>query len=403
MKKKLLGIFVCMLLITTVLPATGVINGTELVTYPATRQERDYGDAPEGTQAVAYPSLGVMGSFPTCKSIGPSGWVQHDNYGAYFGQGYDFEGDGNGGLCPGGFPPYDKDETFQDGDAGLIMPEPFTIDSTITVVPFTGYTGTPLGFPGQTVVWGTDIDIFVHNTMPGHEPYLDAFVNLIIDWNQNGFWGDPGEHVLVNFIVPALYIGPLSALSPPNFVIGPNPGYVWVRFSITEKAVPMNWEGEGDFEDGESECYLLFVDEDTPPEPKLECRGSLSWTNVDPGATVTGTFEIRNNGDPGSLLNWHVDSDPSYGTWSYSPPSGTNLAPSSWITITATCVSPNVGSSTFTGDIIVCNSDDPTECCIIPTSLTTPRNRAFNINLPFLRFLEQHPHMFPILRTLLEL
>ena len=32
-----------------------------------------------------------------------------------------------------------------------------------------------------------------------------------------------------------------------------------------------------------------------------------------------------------------------------------------------------------------------------------PRNIAFNMFPPFLRFLENHPHIFPILRQLLEL
>ena len=39
-----------------------------------------------------------------------------------FGPNFDFELEGNAGWCPGGFPPYDQDEGFQDGDAGLIMP-----------------------------------------------------------------------------------------------------------------------------------------------------------------------------------------------------------------------------------------------------------------------------------------
>ncbi len=35
--------------------------------------------------------------------------------------------------------------------------------------------------------------------------------------------------------------------------------------------------------------------------------------------------------------------------------------------------------------------------------VTMPKNKAFNIDLLFLRFLEQHPHMFPILRHMLGL
>ena len=104
--------------------------------------------------------------------------------------------------------------------------------------------------------------------MPNHEPYLPAYVNVLVDWNRDGAWGGSSpcpagsvpEHVLVDFVVPPLYVGPLSALAPPGFSIGPNSGYVWTRFSITESPVGPGWDGEGVFEDGESEDYLLQIE-----------------------------------------------------------------------------------------------------------------------------------------------
>ena len=72
-------------------------------------QPMDFGDAPEG--ALAYPSMGVMGFFPTCITVGPLTWIQHTNFGAWFGPAVDFELDGNAGLCPT-FGPYDADECF---------------------------------------------------------------------------------------------------------------------------------------------------------------------------------------------------------------------------------------------------------------------------------------------------
>ncbi len=226
----------------------------------------EYGDAPE--DAVAYPSAGgIIGQFPTCVTVGPAPWIYHTNFGAWFGPGFDFETDGNAGTCPA-FSPYDQDECYQDGDAGLIWPPAYTIS---------GGMETPCVNPGvlgnicQTAVWGWNVDIQVHNTMPNHEPYLPGYVNVLIDWNQDGIWGGSSpcpsgpvpEHVLVDFVVPPLYIGPLSALAPPNFTIGPNPGYVWARFSITEQAVGQVWDGSGLFEDGETEDYLLLVNDGT--------------------------------------------------------------------------------------------------------------------------------------------
>jgi hypothetical protein len=222
----------------------------------------DYGDAPEGV--IAYPSTGQMGSFPTCVNVGPVPWAQHNNFGAYFGPSMDFEGEGNAGTCPV-FAPYDNDECFNDGDAGLLMPPAFTIAGGV-VAPCTGQAGA-LGSGCRLVQWGTDIDIDIYNNMPNHEPYLPAYVNVLVDWNQDGAWsgsspcpaGAVPEHVLVDFVVPPQYFGPLSALAPPGFSIGPNAGYVWVRFSITEGPVGAGWEGDGIFEDGESEDYLLQI------------------------------------------------------------------------------------------------------------------------------------------------
>ena len=181
--------------------------------------------------------------------------------------------DGNAGLCQTAscFPPYDADECYQDNDAGLIIPKPFTIVSTgpsLQIVSCPNSQGTPLGYVCQTAVWGGNVDIAVTNNMPNN---TIGYVNVLMDWNQDGQWGGsvtcPGnpavqvpEHVLVNFPVPNGFTGPFSKLFPPNFVIGPNAGHVWTRFSITERPVLLPWSGDGQFEDGESEDYLLAVD-----------------------------------------------------------------------------------------------------------------------------------------------
>ena len=400
MKRKIVIVFVLTLMFAMVIPATGIVN----ILNQHTRDELEYGDAPEGDNKIAYPSLGVTGAFPTCINSGPAGYVSHNNFGAWFGPAFDFELEGNGGSCPNCFPPYDQDECFQDGDAGLIKPEPFTIDAALNVVPCPNSAGTPLQIINQQVVWGTDLDIQVHNTMPGHEPYLDAFVNLIIDWNQNGKWGDPGEHVLINFIVPALYIGPLSALVPPNFNAGPNPGYVWARFTISEKPVVTDWTGEEYFEDGESEDYLLELLDDIPPIPDLDCRGIISWSypgGSQQGGTKTGTFDVGNIGQAGSLLDWSVTSWPTWGAWTFTPSSGTGVGQGVWVTVTASVVPPNQPNQHLTGYITVTNSADSTDYCQIPVSLDTPRARL--ISSLFLQFLEHYPSMFPLLRALLGL
>lgn len=249
----------------------------------------EYGDAPDS--AIAYPVNGVMGYFPTCMNVVASGYVSHMNFGAHFGPAFDFEPEGNSGLCPL-FMPYDNDECFQDGDAGLIIPEPYTIQSG-AVVPCPGVNGTSLGNSCAQAVWGTDIDIDVTNNMPNQ---AIGYFNVLFDWNMNGSWGDiancPGavapEHVVQNYIIPNGFSGPVSGLMVPNFIIGPNGGYVWARFTISEQPVPVNWDGAWSFEDGESEDYLIHVS--APPPPDKDYGDAPEDTLAYPGLGVNGQF-----------------------------------------------------------------------------------------------------------------
>ena len=258
----------------TSVPSAGPLLALALVlAVPAMAQELlgDYGDAPEG--ALAYPAAGVIGAFPTCVNVPLSTFIYHGPIGwAYFGPLVDFEPDGNAGTCPL-FAPYDLDECFMDNDAGLLHPPAFTIVGT-QVVPCAGVGGS-LGSVCMQAIWGPTLDIHLVNTMP-----VVGFVNVLFDWNQDGLWApssqvhcSAAEHALVNFPVPPGFVGPLSALGPPPFLIGGNPDFVWSRFTISEQPVVMNWDGSGIFEDGESEDYLLVVDDSVPVVPH-------SWSHI---------------------------------------------------------------------------------------------------------------------------
>jgi len=229
----------------------------------------DWGDAPEG--ALAYPSLGVAGLFPTCFG-GPAGYIWHapnpDAFNMYFGFSADHELDGNAGFCPA--PPYERDECWGpfDGDGGLAIPDPFTIDNGNQVVPCGQQPPASLGTVCSTItlsVGGPFEANIVNNTN------LPGFVNVIFDWNQDGRWGGGAqcavggmvpEHAIVNLPVPPFYVGPLSGLNPGPITIGPNPGYVWVRMTISPvQGVLADWDGSGIFDGGETEDYLLRIDD----------------------------------------------------------------------------------------------------------------------------------------------
>ncbi|MEN8223776.1 MAG: FlgD immunoglobulin-like domain containing protein [Bacteroidota bacterium] len=250
-------------------------------------QPLEYGDAPEAV--IAYPSSGIIGTFPTCIQVGTS-FVQHNNFGAQLGPAFDFEIDGNGGLCPT-FAPYDNDECYADGDAGLLIPEPYTIVNN-QVVTCPNSTGTSLGQTCAIATWGGNVDIDVSNFMPNQTP---GIMNVVIDFNQNGVWGDMvtcptgqvPEHILQNFVVPWGYAGPLSGLMPPAFTIGPNTGYVWARFTISEAPVAINWDGQGVFEDGESEDYLIHIHAPTSDAEYGDApEGAIAY----PSTSLNGAF-----------------------------------------------------------------------------------------------------------------
>ncbi len=245
----------------------------EFSCIPCEEEKFEYGDAPDN--GTAYPD--IWGEFPTCTA---GQVIRHSHSpdpsdGAWFGSSRDFETDGNAGLCS--FPPYDQDELFMDGDAGLMFPNPYTLEGpweAQRIVNCPGWGGTPLGFVCETAKWGHNIDILAVNYLPDNKP---AYVNVLVDWNQDGVWSARDSDLecaanrwtfvqpVINWRVPNGYVGPLSGLGPPDFLIGPKDGYVWVRFTITDEPVPLEggmigwWNGEGDFAEGETEDYLLYI------------------------------------------------------------------------------------------------------------------------------------------------
>lgn len=271
----------------------------------------EWGDAPEGVDA--YPSLGVIGLFPTCFG-GPAGWIWHGNPGRaadiFWGFDVDTEIDGNAGICPQ--PPYEMDECWGpfDGDGGLVAPDTYTINAGV-VVPCGATPPVALGTVCQllTLTPGGPLEAnIVNNTgAPG-------FVNVLIDWDQSGTWGGglacPGgpapEHVIVNLPVPPLYAGPLSGLSPGPVRIGPNEGYVWMRMTLSNQGVGPGWNGAGLFDSGETEDYLVRVDGlDQVGEYGDAPEGALAY----PG--VVGDFPTCVTVGPGSYV-YHAPVDDAF-------------------------------------------------------------------------------------------
>jgi len=150
---------------------------------------------------------------------------------------------------------------------------------------------------------------------------------------------------------------------------------------------------------------IVYIPPQAPPEPDtsdLDCTGSLSWTDVEPGATVIGTFQVRNIGDTDSLLNWTINTSlHSWGTWSFNPESGTGLTPEEGaVDVVVTIIAPDEPESNFEGYILVENQQDPTDFNVIPVSLLTPAQKQpaqWMPNQSLLSMIQHHPILFDIL------
>ena len=143
-----------------------------------------------------------------------------------------------------------------------------------------------------------------------------------------------------------------------------------------------------------------FICDIAPPVPDLDCTGSLNWNNVEPSATVTGQFQVGNIGETGSQLNWAVDSYPTdWGTWTFTPNSGTGVTDGTWVTIDVSVVAPPDKNKEFSGKIKIINSDDPTDYCEIDVVLKTPKAKS-NTFIP--KPLERFPYMLLILQKLIQ-
>ncbi|MBK7670525.1 MAG: hypothetical protein IPJ24_03890 [bacterium] len=219
----------------------------------------ELGDAPE--DELAYPN-GTVGHFPTCIAGGAIGYVYHRApITAFFGPLVDLEAEGNHDLC--NFSLQNHDECDQDGDAGLIVPRAYDlVNGTLSACPQQG--GAP-SLPGacQRVTWGADIDITIDNSGGP-----DMLLHVLADWDRSGDWGQTvtcasgdvgGEQIVINQAVPAGFSGPASLLGLPSFRALSSDGPVWFRFTLSDAAVSPDWTGDGQFGDGETEDYLLFV------------------------------------------------------------------------------------------------------------------------------------------------
>jgi C1A family cysteine protease len=146
-----------------------------------------------------------------------------------------------------------------------------------------------------------------------------------------------------------------------------------------------------DWDETANFCIKGLTGEYNPNEPDLECEGELSWTGIEPGEELTGSFILRNVGAPDSDLDWEVSDWPEdWGEWTFTPSNGVNLKPEDGdVTVEVTVIAPEENAAEFTGEIIVVNKENGGDYEIIPVYLKTPKDKSVHLN--FFERIQQLP------------
>lgn len=135
--------------------------------------------------------------------------------------------------------------------------------------------------------------------------------------------------------------------------------------------------------------------------PDLETEDNLNWVNVEPGSTVTGSFKVKNIGEPDSELDWEITEYPPWGTWTFNPLSGENLKPEDEkVTVVVTVIAPNENGK-FEGRIKVENVNNNQDYKFVLVSLSTPKNKNVNINF-FHRILNEKSLLFLLIKQIIK-
>jgi hypothetical protein len=134
---------------------------------------------------------------------------------------------------------------------------------------------------------------------------------------------------------------------------------------------------------------------------EVECDGHLSWFDVKPSETVYGEFQISNQGEDGSYLNWEIINFATWGDWNIEPDNGEYLAAGDSVTINVAVTAPSEENEDFNGLLRVKNTDDSNDFCDIDLYLLTFKNKPSHICFNLLGWLwERYPNAFPFLRSL---
>ncbi len=150
----------------------------------------------------------------------------------------------------------------------------------------------------------------------------------------------------------------------------------------------------------DNDVDILLEPKLIPRLSDLQCEGDLEFSDIQPGATITGEFVVKNIGEPLSLLAWETENIPTWGNWTILPKNGytSTLDESKVNVIVELPLRPNV---LYEETLRVRNVEDPDDFCDIPISISVPSSQ-FTPTHPLLQWVHTHLQDFPIFQLFFE-
>jgi hypothetical protein len=326
--------------------------------------------------------------------------------------------------------------------------EIWVIDHSTTTEEATGHSGGNSGKGGDLLYrWGnpeaydagtaSDQKLFFQHDASWIKPGLPGEGHILVFDNGNNRPG--GEYSSVDEFAPPVdangeyYLEPGSAYGPDDYTWSytanpPNSFYSQVFggaqrlkdgntlicngipgkfFEVTPDKITV-WQYTNPYPNpAQNSVFKIdYIPPEEPPQPPqnntpdLNCTGSLSWSNIKPGATVHDSFKVQNVGDPGSLLNWTVNNSITWGNWTFTPSSGEGLTPEQGpVTVQVYVIAPNEKNAEFQGLLQVQNQNNASDFDTIPVTLKTSASTVLSTTNPLIDMVRQ---WFSLLTNLLE-
>lgn len=374
MRKKIVGIFVCTLLIATALPVIGLTNMKEIeaINGPS------LGNSNRQINTIEKPLIaGNRGSlFIQRPAVPQEGWTAFFSDKDYNWRHYDEFWNITSPICDvhwWGFSLIRNDTHWVDCDGAGDM-----------IFDITFYLDDGAGKPGNVACEYINISptviptgIYYKKTGTGDielyyfEADLDPCCQLSDGWLSVWKIYNPGDCLFAWMVCP---VGNWN---------------MWARNQTSGEWGWSNWDLSFILTDGE------------PCSPDLECEGEIRRTEVASGSTVVGNFTVRNNGNVDSILHWKIDETtiPTWGSnWTITPSASLLTTDMGWLTVDVEFESPPIKNKKFTGKIKVINAADSTDFCEIDVYIKNPKIRTIS-NLWYQWLFGQ----FPILKHLFGL